>query len=262
MRCKPGLIILITVIVTTFFIQILRVSDRLIVDESPLSLILTVLGVLTLITPLVLFRLEMGGLDRFQIDKYSLLALGASYFINLNYNKQNHFVFFVLLILFMYFIKWYYEKRGNIVNTDVIWTARAACVAVFLVSAIVIFQVLLRGSLEVIPLLKGSVFLTVLRQVLSELSFVPVEEIFYRGFLWGYLISLGWKERTAIWVQGVVFWITHIERITTPLSFFVFIPILTLILSKLRQRSNQVFPSIIAHVIINLVSAMLNLATI
>ncbi|HND47765.1 MAG TPA: CPBP family intramembrane metalloprotease [Anaerolineales bacterium] len=263
MKQRLGLILLATIITTTFVIQILKLSNKSIAEEGHILflLMITLLGILTLVAPLILLWLEADKLDRFRIDKYSLFTLGVCYLINLNYNRQNYVIFIIIGFSLIYLVKIYHKKKGGIISSDLLWSAKAFALASAFILAIVVFQISI-GSIVQIPLLTGNVFVIMLRQVFTELSFVPVEELFYRGFLWGYLISIGWEERTVIWVQGGVFWITHVERLTTPISFFIFIPILTLILSKLRQRSNQVFPSIIAHVIINAAGALLNLATI
>jgi len=221
MRFKPGLMLLLMIIIVTFIIQILKLTNKSILEEPRLlfSLILIALGVLTLVTPLVLIQFEIKELDRFRIDKYSFLSLGLCYFVNLNYYRQNIIVFLAIGFSFIYLIKVYREKKGDISNVDLLWSAKAFVISIIFISVVAIIQMTLGRVIEV-PLLEGNIFVAMLRQIFTELSFVPIEEMFYRGFLWGYLVSMGWDEKIAIWVQGGIFWATHVERLTTPLSFF------------------------------------------
>lgn len=103
-----------------------------------------------------------------------------------------------------------------------------------------------------------SVYLVAIRQIIYELSFgVPVEEILFRGFLWGYFRRRGWEEGRVFWVQGILFWILHWDRLMTPLVFFLGIPVIVLAASGLTLRSKQVFPAILSHLITNAVTAIL-----
>ena len=98
----------------------------------------------------------------------------------------------------------------------------------------------------------NNIILEVIRRAIYDLSYVaPIEEILFRGLLWGYLVRVGWKEDKVFWFQAVLFWISHISRIEYPVSFFITIPISTIVFSILVRYSKQLFPSIIAHTVLN-----------
>ena len=97
-----------------------------------------------------------------------------------------------------------------------------------------------------------------IRDVIYNLSFVAImEELAFRGVLWGYLRGIGWKESKIFWAQAILFWLTHIWQIFNPITFFITIPIGTIIFSLLTRYSRQVFPSIIAHTIMNTAGPLL-----
>ena len=89
-------------------------------------------------------------------------------------------------------------------------------------------------------------------------SFVaPYEEIMVRGILWGQLRRWNIPDSRIIWIQGFLFWFLHFWQILTPVTFFLTIPALTLIVSLLVKYSRQLFPSFIAHTLINFLSPIL-----
>ena len=89
--------------------------------------------------------------------------------------------------------------------------------------------------------------------LLYHLSFAPVnEEPLFRGFLWGYLRKMRWKE-FSIWIlQAILFASAHVYLATQfPLRFWIFIPISGLLLGLLAWRSRSVAGSIITHGLVN-----------
>jgi hypothetical protein len=82
-----------------------------------------------------------------------------------------------------------------------------------------------------------------------------LEEPVFRGFLWGYLLKLGWNDR-RIWIfQTVLFTLGHMSGLRWyPLQFFVTVPIVTLILGYLVWRSRTITSSLAAHGMNNAVS--------
>jgi membrane protease YdiL (CAAX protease family) len=99
----------------------------------------------------------------------------------------------------------------------------------------------------------------ILRQAVNVFSFsAPIEEIIFRGFLWGYLRRLELGDTKILWIQGILFWLLHIYKIfNTPETFFIGVPILTIISTFLVLRSKQVFPALISHALINIIIPVL-----
>ena len=87
----------------------------------------------------------------------------------------------------------------------------------------------------------------------NQLGYAAVsEEPLFRGFLWGYLRKAGWKN-VWIWLfQAGLFSLGHIFYITKyPISFWVIVPIASLILGALVWRSKTISTSMATHAIVN-----------
>ena len=78
-----------------------------------------------------------------------------------------------------------------------------------------------------------------------------VEEIAFRGLLWGYLANLGWPLRRILEVQAFLFWLLHIPLILQPYSFFIIIPTVAIVFGVLTLKSRSVTSSIVAHATYN-----------
>ena len=89
--------------------------------------------------------------------------------------------------------------------------------------------------------------------VVYHLSFAPtVEEPMFRGFLWGAIRSLGWREGWILLIQAALFTSAHIYYAARyPLTFWVFIPFAGLLLGMLAWRSRSIAPAMLAHGLIN-----------
>jgi membrane protease YdiL (CAAX protease family) len=101
--------------------------------------------------------------------------------------------------------------------------------------------------------------LKIIRDIIYNLAAVStVEEILFRGFLWGYLTQIGLSEKKAFWTQGVFFWLGHLSRsFWAPITFFITIPITTYIFSQIVRKTNQVFWSIVVHTFFNVIGPLI-----
>lgn len=79
-----------------------------------------------------------------------------------------------------------------------------------------------------------------------------MEEPLFRGFLWGFLRKLHWKD-TWIWLfQAALFWLGHIYYLgVSNYSFWIIIPLSALILGLVAWRSRSIGTSMIVHGLIN-----------
>ena len=202
----------------------------------------------------ILIWLERKNLDDFNLDRLALFILVLSSVIRRRLGVENEGFFLSiigatgLLVFISVILNW-----SKIPQTNFRWVAIGlfvACLSVILIIFIASFQQ--------VPLIPNTVpgpygvFWDMIRRAIYDLSFTaPIEEILFRGFIWGYLRKLKWDVNKVFWVQGVLFWFLHIGQITFPFAFFLSIPLLTYVTSELTKRSHQVSPSIIAHLIIN-----------
>jgi hypothetical protein len=79
---------------------------------------------------------------------------------------------------------------------------------------------------------------------------VIIEEVMLRGFLWGFLKQIGWKD-IIIWLfQSILAMTCGIVLINKePVSFWLVIPLVTLTLGALAWRSRSVAASMLARAI-------------
>jgi membrane protease YdiL (CAAX protease family) len=103
----------------------------------------------------------------------------------------------------------------------------------------------------------GAATLTVLAQVLLafpyQIGYAAVtEEPLFRGFLWGYLRKLQWRE-VWIWLfQAGLFTFAHIYYIIKhPISFWIIVPVGALVLGFLAWRSRTIAASMAVHGMMN-----------
>ncbi len=97
-----------------------------------------------------------------------------------------------------------------------------------------------------------SLVATLISNILNELSHASIpEEILFRGFLWGYLRKIHWQEKSILLLQALLFWLIHINLLNHPYSFWMTIPVSTMVLSILVYYSHSVITSIVSHTILN-----------
>ena len=77
------------------------------------------------------------------------------------------------------------------------------------------------------------------------------EEPLFRGFLWGYLRTMKWKDIWIFLFQAGLFTLSHIYYISAPISFWIIVPIVSLVLGWLAWRSRTITSSMMAHGMIN-----------
>jgi len=82
-----------------------------------------------------------------------------------------------------------------------------------------------------------------------QLGYAAVtEEPLFRGFLWGYLRKVGWKE-VWIWLfQAALFCLSHIYYLDrAPISFWIIVPTGALVIGLVAWRSRSIAASMAAH---------------
>lgn len=78
------------------------------------------------------------------------------------------------------------------------------------------------------------------------------EEPVFRGFLWGYLRKLGWNDIWILFFQAALFTFAHIYALRVfPISFWIIVPVISLVLGLIVWRSRTITSSMAAHGMIN-----------
>lgn len=80
-----------------------------------------------------------------------------------------------------------------------------------------------------------------------------VEEVVFRGMLWMFLKKLNFSEYKIIILQAIFFWIPHVYFASeNPVSFWVIVPIMSIILGVSVWATRSITSSIFLHVLFNI----------
>jgi membrane protease YdiL (CAAX protease family) len=207
----------------------------------------------------VCLYVEQDNLEEFHFDKLSLTIFALSgiliffeWYELLSLEKFFHVWILLPSSLFIFFIlirKWAYLPNPN-------WRwvgGSIVVVSLVLIPATFIdywyrhdiVDLSLQGTLENLIARFGTIFMA------SMIHIVPLEEVLFRGLLWGYLRRLHWKESKIFVIQAILFWFIHPQNMVYPLAFFISLPIGILAISFLTQRSRQLFPAMVFHILYN-----------
>lgn len=88
---------------------------------------------------------------------------------------------------------------------------------------------------------------------------VALEDTIYRGFLWGALRDLRISEKRIWMITSGLFWLSHFNYFDHPFSFWIYIPISSVLLGWLTYRSKACSSSLFSHAVINAVKSAMGL---
>ncbi len=87
------------------------------------------------------------------------------------------------------------------------------------------------------------------------------EEVIYRGILWMFLRDVQWNEQRIFLFQAFLFWASHMNYLLgDPLNFWIFTPLVSLLLGYIVLRTRSITPSSITHTLINLLYGLVLLS--
>jgi membrane protease YdiL (CAAX protease family) len=196
--------------------------------------------------------LERNNLGDFHFDRMSLITIVISSFFvfrnKLGIPGEEYYLLIIgfsgLLIATILWQNWF-----QIPITSWRWVAISIVMTSLILIPTTVIDYIINNSTAG---LKFDIVGSILFTVRDNLSFtVTIEEPIFRGFLWGYLCKLGWEENKVIAVQAVLFWFLHLRSFSFLLIFLLSLPLIILTYNYLVQRSKQIFPSIISHLLYN-----------
>ena len=210
-----------------------------------------------------LLVLERDRLEEFNIDRFTLYIFIFGSFLRIRSDVFDETISLILIalsggvLIVLLFLRKLKTSEASI---------QLACIGIsigLLLSIITIFvEILVLRKPPEILLINNSFTITAIKTMLYVFPSVAAEEILFRGFIWGYLKKLDWKENKIAWFQGALFWMAHFSRIFTPYSFFITLPLLTITSTKLAMKSKQTYPSILSHAVLNILGKLFYTATI
>jgi len=145
-------------------------------------------------------------------------------------------------------------QRGSITRMEWRWLLVGGLVGLGVVLITAFPQSFQVGPLN--PNAKLNVFSTLLQGIASipyQISYAAInEEPVFRGFLWGYLRKVGWRELWIWLFQGLLFVLAHLYYVKpAPISFWFIIPLIALATGWLAWRSRSIATSMAAHGVMN-----------
>ena len=166
-----------------------------------------------------------------------------------------HIGFFILI--FMGFIGW--AIKNDMLNYQDLKVAPLRLILYVLLTLIplipTLLYVLVSGTQITID--RNSTFNAF---ITSNLLGVVFEEILFRGLLWMLLLDLNINERKILYVQMILFWISHYDLIILDrlYSFWVSLPFVGLLYGMIVRRDKSITPTTICHFIYNFVVGIVN----
>jgi len=102
-------------------------------------------------------------------------------------------------------------------------------------------------------LMRPMSLLSIFLGIVYQLGYAAAsEEPLFRGFLWGCLRKVGWRDGWILWFQAGLFMLAHLYyMISLPISFWVIVPVGALVMGVLAWRSRTIASSMAAHACLN-----------
>jgi membrane protease YdiL (CAAX protease family) len=200
---------------------------------------------------LILLWFSRDNLEQYHMDRAAIIALILTGIFRSRLNEPYDLIMRLILIVLTVIIVLLAIKSWQYIPVN-----KWAWVGIAILSGVAVIPLAVVESLQPDRYLSITIGpglgVFIVRRILFYLSFVAVfEEMAFRGILWGFLRGIGLKDGKIFWVQALLFWLGHLYRVINPITFFITIPVATIIYSLLAYRSRQVFPSIVSHTIVD-----------
>jgi membrane protease YdiL (CAAX protease family) len=160
---------------------------------------------------------------------------------------------FILVVFLFRNIK----KFKGINNSSLIWGFFSIVLPIFLGLFFAAIRIIIDGQNPVL----NSDILSIISVIGLQLPFqmshaAIIEEPVFRGFLWGTLNNIGWKENRIFILVFLMFILAHLSYIGRPFTFFFALPIITFFLNYIILKSHSITNSMIFHTVINTMTAV------
>jgi len=207
-----------------------------------------------IVLSILIFRAN--GLDVFR-DHFSLWAIVLACFLAAGLGREDDAIYKILLLFLGLMLSIYIIANRKSLRTPSLKSVFISLL--WSVGTIVIIALLLVFLNPIQEAPPPNLLTYIINTFVLQLSFVTaIEEAYFRGLLFGFLVMNGYKENTALFVQAILFWGAHYTRITiNPVLFFVAIPILTLSTTLITKKYKMLYPSIIIHTLANVLGPVL-----
>jgi len=199
-----------------------------------------------------LIWIKRNDLENFHIDKSSIIIfiLSGTIFRIGSSLKQSLIICLMGLLILYILIKGKFQLKPRNSNAN-LWIIRSLYIGFFMPIILVTLSKLFISKTSTLDTWPG--LLVGFTIFIYELSHVAVqEELIFRGFIWGYLKNYGLGDKKILIIQAIIFWITHLNYINKPYTFWVVVPIMSLVLGLIAWRSRSITYSAITHSMFNM----------
>jgi membrane protease YdiL (CAAX protease family) len=243
-----------------YYISLVR-RPALFLSPEPLISIFIAFAHLVLATLIIL---ERNNLSDFHLDKFTIyIFVFASFFRVRTGVVGENISLIIIAIAGMAVAMSIFRYKVVAQNTNLQWSVKGIGFGLLIAGLGIFINLIVPTSQMNVMILQDSLVFTGIKSMFFVFPDVIMEEILFRGFLWGYLRRENWNSNKIAWFQGVLFWAMHSSRvIVTPVSFFILIPLVTFASTKLLLKSQQTYPSILSHAVINILGKLFYLALI
>ncbi len=256
MRHKIGFVLTLLLVIQLFALAFI---PNLVGSDYYLYIRYTyVYVILSYLVIAIIFLLEIENLQKFHIDTISfwMIILNCFLRVRLGGNEEKFFLI-ILAILGCLMTVMFIKNRSLIAKTSLDSLVKGVIVGCG-VLAVITFIEAFQVEKWLSDIYANKLGINILRQLIFQFSFVVlIEEVVFRGFLAGYLMIFGLREKTAFSIQALLFWLIHYRRLTNPITFFISIPILAISTTLVVKRQKQLLPSIFVHLMVNVLSPLL-----
>jgi membrane protease YdiL (CAAX protease family) len=157
------------------------------------------------------------------------------------------------LLLYSYLKKFFFLRNlERVLFWSILGVIGGISITFFFTSILIVLNKLPLGSNSVINNVTTFIgfFITFL------FSSVGLEEAVFRGFLWGTLREFKLSEQLILLLTACVFWLSHINYLNHPWTFWVVLPTISVFLSWIVYKCKMCSPSFFSHAAINATQVM------
>jgi membrane protease YdiL (CAAX protease family) len=191
----------------------------------------------------LVIRLNRDQLQKLNMDRLYVVMLITAGLIGLYVLPYNCFA--IIAVIYVVYIVLDHKVKFGVFDSN---TLRMILSVVGIFAGIMFFITSLSNTIRIDPNAEQSLRAFLLESIPNSIY----EEAVYRGMLYMFLKDLGMSEVKVICAQALLFWIKHINYLfASPVTFWIVLPILGLLLGYIVFRSKSLTPSTIAHVLYN-----------
>jgi membrane protease YdiL (CAAX protease family) len=251
---KIGMLIIVLIILQSYLVPLISIASGTDYSKYTNYLYFHTLCSYTIIVLSIMIFHE-NGLVVFQ-DHFSLWIIVLTCFFRASIGGDNEVIFkFFLVLLGLLLSHHIIRNRRSIKTPSLKSFIIGALWSVGTVVAAALLRVFLDPNHGTLP---SNLPAYIINFSVFNLSFgTVIEEAYFRGLLFGFLVMNGYKENTALFLQAVLFWGIHYLKIADPILFFAVIPLLTLSLTLIIKKYKMLYLSIMLHTINNVFGGIL-----